>query len=106
MNEHIFNLDNGIKIKKTDLVILLVVFCTFEISYFSFIALPIKLLYLVLQSFFIAWGLLNIFIKKKYEAIDFYLILFLLIEFYSTFSNHEDMKELILNTKGLLLLYI
>ena len=106
MNEHIFNLDNGIKIKKTDLVILLVVFCTFEISYFSFIALPIKLLYLVLQSFFITWGLLSIFIKKKYEAIDFYLILFLLIEFYSTFSNHEDMKELILNTKGLLLLYI
>ena len=56
MNEHIFNLENEIKIKKTDLVILLVVFCTFEISYFSFIALPIKLLYLALQSFFIVWG--------------------------------------------------
>ena len=106
MNEHIFNLDNKIKIMKTDLVIFFVVFCTFEVSYFSFIALPIKLLYLVLQVFFIVWGLLNIFIKKKYEAIDFYLILFLLLEFYSTFLNHEDMKELLLNTKGLLLLYV
>lgn len=106
MNEHIFDISNGLKIKKIDFLIILVVICTFEISYFSFSNMLIRLLYLAFQSFFIAWGVLDIFIKKKYDAIDFYLILFLLIEFYSTFVNHEDMKELILNTKSLLFLYI
>lgn len=106
MKEHILNVEQGLKIKRTDLIIVFAVFCTFEISYFSFILLPIKLFYLGLQSIFIILGLLNIIIKKQYEVVDVFLVLFLLIEVVSTFLNHEDMKELILNTKGLLLLYI
>lgn len=102
MNKRIFNL----KIKKTDFLLALVVFSTFDISYLSFISMPIKLLYLTLQSFFVAYGILNILAKKRYEVVDFLLIIFIAIEFYSTFSNHEALKELILNTKMLLLLYI
>lgn len=65
MNEHIFNWDNKIKIMKTDLVIFLVVFCTFEVSYFSFTALSIKLLYLVLQVFFYCVGIAKYIYKEK-----------------------------------------
>ena len=42
MKEHILNVEQGLKIKRTDLIIVFAVFCTFEISYFSFILLLIR----------------------------------------------------------------
>lgn len=106
MNNRVLDFEQGIKIKKTDFFLALVVFSTFDISYLSFISLPIKLFYLACQSFFIAYGIMNIFAKKKYGVVEFLLIAFIAVEFYSTFSNHEALKELILNTKMLLLLYV
>lgn len=106
MSNLIFRIDHGLKIKKTDLIILLVVLCTFEISYLSYISLAVKIFYLLCQSAIIAYGLLNIWAKRKYDGIDFLLLLYIALEFISTIANHEELKELILNTKTLLLLYV
>lgn len=106
MNDRVFSIDHGLKIKKTNLIILLAVLCTFEISYFSYISLPIKVFYLLCQTAMILYGILNILAKHKYDIIDFLLLIYVLVEFIVTLSNHEELKELILNTKTLLLLYV
>lgn len=97
---------SSMSIKKKNLFLLFVVLSTFEISYLSFISLPIKIIYLLLQSIVIFLGMVNIFSNKEYDFSDIILIGFIIVEFISTILNHEGLKELILNTKTLLLLYI
>lgn len=96
----------NLKVKKSDLLIFLVVICDFEISWFSFISLPVKLLYLALQSALIGYGVANIVLRKRFETADALLAIYIVIEFISTVLNREELKELILNTKTLLLLYV
>ena len=100
------NTNISFKIKEKDFAIFLIVFSTFEISVLSFLSLPIKLIYLFLQTTIILLGCLNIFINKKYNKSDVLVLIFIITEFLNTGFELETWKELILNTKTLLLLYI
>ena len=100
------NANMSLKIKTKDFIIFLIVFSTFEISVLSFLSLPIKLVYIFMQTMLILLGCLNIFINKKYNKSDILVLIFIVTEFLNTGFEFETWKELMLNTKTLLLLYI
>jgi len=93
-------------IKKSDLIILFTVLSTFEVSYLSYISMPIKILYIACQSLLIVYALLKIWLGRKILSTDFLVVLFVVIECFSTIGHVDEIYEFILNTKLVLLLYV
>lgn len=106
MKIKVLRMGNEIRVKKTDLILFFIVLLTVEVSYLSYIFMPIKICFLALQTVVIGWGMLKMISKMKCGMEDILIVLFIAMEFIATLMRHHELKELILNTKTLLLLYV
>ncbi len=98
--------DKTFMIKKTDLYIAIMVFCTFKISYFTHISDAIYWMYLLLGSVIIFLGWVFVVNKKMATKTDFLVLAFTLVEWVSTIANNGSIPDLLIETETILLLHI